>query len=128
MTTVVGIEKGLAWLSRVNLRLLYLLLAFVFFTGPTNHLLNGSVQNTGDYLSHFVQKSFDLYLYDKKATGRGIVDDFLLGMVDCLGAVCGHVYCPYFKGAYHSGSGFGCMPHSVRFYTGVDFDFWQHGN
>ncbi|MCL9677041.1 BCCT family transporter [Acinetobacter sp. ACZLY 512] len=69
MTTVVGIEKGLAWLSRVNLRLLYLLLAFVFFTGPTNHLLNGLVQNTGDYLSHFVQKSFDLYLYDKKATG-----------------------------------------------------------
>jgi choline/glycine/proline betaine transport protein len=36
MTTVVGIEKGLAWLSRINLRLLYALLLFVFLTGqPT---------------------------------------------------------------------------------------------
>ncbi len=30
ITTVVGIEKGLAWLSRINLRLLYALLLFVF--------------------------------------------------------------------------------------------------
>ncbi|MFW1737712.1 BCCT family transporter, partial [Acinetobacter sp. ULE_I080] len=47
ITTVVGIEKGLAWLSRINLRLLYALLLFVFLTGPTNHLLNGLVQNVG---------------------------------------------------------------------------------
>lgn len=56
-TTVVGIEKGLAWLSRINLRLLYALLLFVFLTGPTNHLLNGLVQNVGgSYLNHFVAK------------------------------------------------------------------------
>ena len=68
ITTVVGIEKGLAWLSRINLRLLYALLLFVFLTGPTNHLLNGLVQNIGDYLNHFVVKSFDVYLYNQKAS------------------------------------------------------------
>ena len=66
VTTVVGIEKGLAWLSRINLRLLYALLLFVFLTGPTNHLLNGLVQNTGDYLNNFMGKSFDMYLYNQK--------------------------------------------------------------
>ena len=69
ITTVVGIEKGLAWLSRINLRLLYGLLLFVFLTGPTNHLLNGLVQNVGDYLNHFVAKSFDVYLYNSQAKG-----------------------------------------------------------
>jgi choline/glycine/proline betaine transport protein len=69
ITTVVGIEKGLAWLSRINLRLLYALLLFVFLTGPTNHLLNGLVQNVGDYLNHFVAKSFDVYLYNPQAKG-----------------------------------------------------------
>lgn len=69
VTTVVGIEKGLAWLSRINLRLLYALLLFVFLTGPTNHLLNGLVQNTGDYLNNFMGKSFDMYLYNQKASG-----------------------------------------------------------
>lgn len=67
ITTVVGIEKGLAWLSRINLRLLYALLLFVFLTGPTNHLLNGLVQNMGDYLNNFIAKSFDMYLYDQSA-------------------------------------------------------------
>lgn len=66
VTTVIGIEKGLAWLSRINLRLLYALLLFVFLTGPTNHLLNGLVQNTGDYLNNFMGKSFDMYLYNQK--------------------------------------------------------------
>ncbi|WP_150378183.1 BCCT family transporter [Acinetobacter pittii] len=69
ITTVVGIEKGLAWLSRINLRLLYALLLFVFLTGPTNHLLNGLVQNTGDYLNNFIGKSFDMYLYNQKDSG-----------------------------------------------------------
>ncbi|MEK5760446.1 BCCT family transporter, partial [Acinetobacter variabilis] len=60
---------GLAWLSRINLRLLYSLLLFVFLTGPPNHLLNGLVQNTGDYLNNFMGKSFDMYLYNQKASG-----------------------------------------------------------
>ena len=68
ITTVAGIEKGLAWLCRINLRLLYAFLFFVFLTGPTNLLLNGLVQNFGDYLQHFVVKSFDMYLFNNEAS------------------------------------------------------------
>ncbi|MBD8642970.1 BCCT family transporter [Stenotrophomonas sp. CFBP 13724] len=59
---VAGVEKGIAWLSNLNVRLLCLLLLFVLVTGPTLHLLDGLVQNTGDYLASFVRKSFDIYL------------------------------------------------------------------
>ena len=32
-------------------------------------MLNGLVQNTGDYLNNFMGKSFDMYLYNQKASG-----------------------------------------------------------
>lgn len=67
LLTVIGIEKGLARLSQINIRVLCVFLLFVFLTGPTNHLLNSLMQNTGDYLSQFIEKSFDLYIYDQKA-------------------------------------------------------------
>ncbi|RPE81630.1 BCCT family transporter [Vulcaniibacterium tengchongense] len=62
-----GVEKGIAWLSNLNVRLLCLLLLFVLACGPTLHLLDGLVQNTGDYLRSFVGKSFEMYLYDAEA-------------------------------------------------------------
>ena len=62
-----GIKRGIAILSNVNTALMCLLLLFVFLTGPTRLLLDGMVQNVGDYLSAFLGKSFDLYLYDLNA-------------------------------------------------------------
>ncbi|MDR0481423.1 MAG: BCCT family transporter [Gallionellaceae bacterium] len=58
-----GVEKGIARLSEINVWLLCLLLLFVLSTGPTRLLINGLVQNTGDYLSALLSKSFDLYLF-----------------------------------------------------------------
>ena len=58
---VAGVEKGIAWLSNLNVRLLCVLLLFVLVTGPTLHLLDGLVQNTGDYLGALLSKSFDIY-------------------------------------------------------------------
>jgi len=40
------------------------LLIFVLLFGPTLHLLNGFVQNVGDYLNGVVLKTFDLYVYE----------------------------------------------------------------
>ena len=62
-----GIKRGIAILSNVNTALMCLLLLFVFLAGPTRLLLDGLVQNLGDYLNAFLGKSFDLYLYDRKA-------------------------------------------------------------
>lgn len=65
LVVVTGVEKGIVWLSNLNVRLLVLLLAFVLFCGPTRYLLDGLLQNTGDYLSRFVGKTFDMYNNDK---------------------------------------------------------------
>ncbi|QAU23263.1 BCCT family transporter [Dyella sp. M7H15-1] len=65
IAAVSGVEKGIAWLSNLNVRLLCVLLLFVLVCGPTLHLFDGMVQNLGDYLSSFVDGSFTLYLYGK---------------------------------------------------------------
>ncbi|WP_226470671.1 BCCT family transporter [Luteimonas panaciterrae] len=67
IAVVSGVEKGIAWLSNLNVWLLCLLLLFVVLCGPTMHLFDGLVQNTGDYLRAFVGKSFEMYLYDEAA-------------------------------------------------------------
>lgn len=63
LVAVAGVEKGIAILSDINLGLLCLLLLFVFLTGPTINLINGMLQNVGDYLATIIGKSFDVYLY-----------------------------------------------------------------
>lgn len=71
IAAVTGVEKGIAMLSNINVGFLCLLLLFVFLTGPTLDLINGMVQNVGDYLTSIVDKSFDLYLYGKAQRWQG---------------------------------------------------------
>ena len=71
LAAVTGVEKGIAMLSNINVGFLCLLLLFVFLTGPTLNLLNGMLQNTGDYLTSIIGKSFDVYLYGKARAWQG---------------------------------------------------------
>lgn len=68
---VSGVEKGIAMLSNINVGFLCLLLLFVCLSGPTLSLLNGMLQNVGDYLSTIVSRSFDVYLYGKAEKWQG---------------------------------------------------------
>ena len=72
IVAVIGIEKGIAALCKINIVLLCLLLAFVFLTGPTFAIMDGIVQNTGDYLSSFVKMSFNLYIFENANKWRGL--------------------------------------------------------
>ena len=72
LAAVTGVEKGIAMLSNINVGFLCLLLLFVFLTGPTLSLINGMLQNTGDYLTSIVGKSFDVYLYGKARAWQGV--------------------------------------------------------
>ena len=58
-------------LSNINVGFLCLLLLFVFLGGPTLNLLNGMLQNLGDYLTSLVSRSFDMYLYGKARQWQG---------------------------------------------------------
>ncbi len=63
VTVVAGVDKGIALLSNVNLAILCGILLFVLSTGPTEHIFQGIVQNTGDYLASFIPSTFNMYLY-----------------------------------------------------------------
>ena len=67
VAAVSGVENGIRRLSNLNIVLFSGLLIFVLLAGDTLHLLNGFVQNTGDYLNGIVLKTFDLYVYENEA-------------------------------------------------------------
>ncbi len=59
-----GVDKGIRRLSEFNMALALLLLLFILFTGKTVFLLNALVMNVGDYLSSFIDMSFNTYAFD----------------------------------------------------------------
>lgn len=63
LAAVSGVEKGIRRLSNLNILLFCGLLLFVLLFGRTLHLLDGLVQNLGDYFNGLVLKTFDLYVY-----------------------------------------------------------------
>lgn len=58
-----GLDKGVRRLSEFNMILAVALLVFVLVTGPTVHLLQALVQNTGNYVSSVFSMTFNLYAY-----------------------------------------------------------------
>ncbi|MGJ9457536.1 BCCT family transporter [Oceanobacillus sp. CF4.6] len=59
-----GLNKGIKWLSNINLGLALLLLVFVFIAGPTVFILETLVLATGDYITNFIQYSLRLTPYE----------------------------------------------------------------
>lgn len=59
-----GLDRGVRRLSELNMILAVSLLAFVLMTGPTVHLLQAFVQNTGMYVSNVFRMTFNLYAYE----------------------------------------------------------------
>ncbi|WP_313347624.1 choline BCCT transporter BetT [Stenotrophomonas sp.] len=68
---VSGVEKGVRWMSDINMLLAIALLLFMLFAGPTQYLLSTFMQNLGDYLGNVVGKSFDVYAYGGRADWLG---------------------------------------------------------
>ncbi|WP_412057934.1 BCCT family transporter [Bartonella sp. DGB2] len=67
IATVIGIDRGIALLSNVNVLFLCILLLVVFLAGPSLTILDGLVQNTGDYISSIIKSSFNLYLFSSNS-------------------------------------------------------------
>lgn len=59
-----GLDRGVRRLSEINMLLAVLLLAFILLMGPTVHLLQAFVQNTGMYISNVFGMTFNLYAYE----------------------------------------------------------------
>lgn len=62
-STTTGIERGIKYLSNLNLTLALLLMVFVFVAGPTVFILNTFTLGIGDYISTFFKTSLRLTPY-----------------------------------------------------------------
>ncbi|PTM59323.1 BCCT family transporter [Desmospora activa] len=62
-SSITGLDKGIKYLSNLNLGLALALMTFVFLTGPSVFILESFILGIGDYLQNFVQLSFRLTPY-----------------------------------------------------------------
>ncbi len=64
-SVVAGLDKGVKRLSIVNMVLAVSLMLFVFIVGPSIHILESFLQNTGSYLNNIVERTFNLQAYSR---------------------------------------------------------------
>jgi choline/glycine/proline betaine transport protein len=64
-SVVAGMDKGVKRLSILNMVLAASLMTFVFISGPTILILETFLQNTGSYLNHIVERTFNLQAYTR---------------------------------------------------------------
>lgn len=63
-SAVTGLDKGIKWLSTLNLSLALGLIIIVLILGPTRFILDGLVLGIGDYIQHFFGMSLGISPYD----------------------------------------------------------------
>jgi glycine betaine transporter len=60
LSTTSGIDRGIKWLSQINIVVAALLVLLVFVVGPTLFILNLFTHSVGDYLQNIIYMSFGL--------------------------------------------------------------------
>lgn len=65
VSVVAGLDKGVKRLSIINMGLALLLMTYVFIFGPSIHILESFLQNTGSYLNNIVERTFNLQAYTR---------------------------------------------------------------
>ncbi len=73
-SVVRGLESGIKFLSEVNIGVATLLMVFVFVFGPTLFILNGFLENIGNYIQNFVA----LATWDETYTGGNWQDGWTI--------------------------------------------------
>lgn len=64
-STTTGLDRGIKWLSNINLGTALVLMVFVFFAGPTIFILETFTLGLGDYLQNFIRYSLRLQPYQQ---------------------------------------------------------------
>ncbi|MGD6842340.1 BCCT family transporter [Bacillus infantis] len=63
LSSTTGLDKGIKYLSNLNLSLALIIMLFVFIAGPTVFILNTFTQGIGDYMTNFINWSLRLTPY-----------------------------------------------------------------
>ncbi|WP_370894689.1 BCCT family transporter [Janibacter sp. GXQ6167] len=67
VSVVTGVEKGIKWLSNINMGFAGLLMVTVLVLGPTVFILGEFVQQLGSYLQNFLSLSFRTFAFEGEA-------------------------------------------------------------
>ncbi len=65
LSVMSGIEKGIRYLSTINVYIAVVFGGFILVMGPTSDLMNLMVQSTGSYINNFVYATFWTDFHDK---------------------------------------------------------------
>ncbi|WP_285803881.1 BCCT family transporter [Alkalicoccobacillus plakortidis] len=68
VSALTGIDKGIRYLSNLNVYLAIALMLFVLFAGSTAYMMGVFTQGIGNYLQNFINMSFSLDIYDSENT------------------------------------------------------------
>ncbi|GAA4360035.1 choline BCCT transporter BetT [Paeniglutamicibacter cryotolerans] len=71
ISAVSGVDKGIKWLSQLNVVLAALLAVFVLFAGETMYLLNAMVLNIGDYFTSLGSRSTETFAFNPQTEWMG---------------------------------------------------------
>lgn len=68
ISAISGIDKGIRYLSNLNVYLAILLMLFILFAGSTAYYMGVFTQGLGNYLQNFIGMSFSLDVYNRENT------------------------------------------------------------
>lgn len=71
ISAVSGVDKGIKWLSQLNVVMAALLAIFVLFVGDTMYLLNALVLNVGDYFTSLGARSAQTFAFSPQDEWMG---------------------------------------------------------
>ncbi|MCK0537619.1 BCCT family transporter [Alcanivorax quisquiliarum] len=69
-----GLDRGIRWLSNLNIGFAILMMLYLLMTGPTLYILDGFINGMGAYIGNFVQMSLTIPPDDES----GWMNDFTL--------------------------------------------------
>jgi glycine betaine transporter len=71
-SAITGLDKGIKWLSNINMLVAVGLVLLLLLVGPTSFLIRSLLTTVGDYLSGLVALSLQLYPYEKSGQWPGV--------------------------------------------------------
>lgn len=84
-----GIQRGIKWLSNINIALALTIMFFIFFTGPTRNILETLTKSIGGYLQNFIGMSFHLEPFLNDYSWQASWDFFYWGWAISFGVFVG---------------------------------------
>ena len=91
-----GVDKGIRWISELNIWSAAAMLLYILVTGQTSFLLNALVENIGRFIFTFPDRTLQTFAYEAGGSRvDGGLDAVLLGLLDGLGPVRGVVPGPH---------------------------------